>query len=107
VRYRSQLSHHAARNSADFTLRLSFGRFHDASTKHRLATDPPNPRLDLLLDLKRRGLDVSPRLVIADGALGLMPLRGSVVLRPIVHGCRTWLEENDPEGAAYEYEVPE
>src|SRR4051812_38849649 len=25
---------------------------------------------DLLLDLKRRGLDVAPRLVIADGALG-------------------------------------
>jgi hypothetical protein len=32
VRYRSQLSHYAARNSADLTLRLSSGRFHDAST---------------------------------------------------------------------------
>jgi hypothetical protein len=36
VRYRSQLSHHAARNSANFTLRLSSGRFHDASTNEIL-----------------------------------------------------------------------
>ncbi|MET4222571.1 transposase-like protein [Bradyrhizobium sp. LB14.3] len=33
---------------------------------------------DLLLDLKRRGLDVAPRLVIADGALGLWNAAGEV-----------------------------
>ncbi len=33
---------------------------------------------DLLLDLKRRGLDVSPRLVIADGALGFWKAAGEV-----------------------------
>jgi putative transposase len=31
---------------------------------------------DLLLDLKRRGLDVPPRLVIADGALGFWKAAG-------------------------------
>ncbi len=40
VRYRSQLSHHAAGNSADFTLRLSSGRFHDASTNEILGQNP-------------------------------------------------------------------
>jgi hypothetical protein len=40
VRYRSQLSHHAARNSADFTLRLSSDRFHDASTNENLHRNP-------------------------------------------------------------------
>jgi hypothetical protein len=38
--YRSQLSHHAARNSADFTLRLSSGRLHDASTNEILGQNP-------------------------------------------------------------------
>jgi putative transposase len=33
---------------------------------------------DLLLDLKRRGLEVSPRLVIADGALGFWKAAGEV-----------------------------
>jgi len=33
---------------------------------------------DLLLDLKRRGLDVPPRLVIADGALGFWKAAGEV-----------------------------
>jgi len=33
---------------------------------------------DLLLDLKRRGLDVSPRRVIADGALGFWKAAGEV-----------------------------
>jgi transposase-like protein len=33
---------------------------------------------DLLLDLKRRGLDVPPRLIIADGALGFWKAAGEV-----------------------------
>ena len=33
---------------------------------------------DLLLDLKRRGLDVPPQLVIADGALGFWKAAGEV-----------------------------
>src|SRR4029077_11682698 len=33
---------------------------------------------DLLLDLKRRGLDVPPRLAIADGALGFWKAAGEV-----------------------------
>ena len=33
---------------------------------------------DLLLDLKRRGLDLPPRLVIADGALGFWKAAGGL-----------------------------
>jgi putative transposase len=33
---------------------------------------------DLLLELKRRGLDVPPRLAIADGALGFWKAAGEV-----------------------------
>src|SRR5260370_19914355 len=46
---------------------------------------------DLPLDLKRRGLDVSPRLVIADGALGFWKAAGEVwptTLRP-----RCWVHK--------------
>ncbi|MEH2561702.1 transposase-like protein [Bradyrhizobium sp. AZCC 2289] len=37
---------------------------------------------DLLLDLKRRGLDVPPRLAIADGALGFWKAAGEVWPKP-------------------------
>jgi putative transposase len=42
---------------------------------------------DLLLDLKRRGLDVPPRLVIADGALGFWKAAGEVWPRTREQRC--------------------
>ncbi len=44
---------------------------------------------ELLLDLKRRGLDVSPELVIADGALGFWKAAGEVW--PKARGQRCWV----------------
>jgi len=44
VGYRSQLSHHAARNSADFTLPLSSCRFHHASTNEILDQNPDSKK---------------------------------------------------------------
>jgi transposase-like protein len=46
---------------------------------------------DLLLDLKRRGLDVSPRLVIADGALGFWKAAGEVW--PTTREQRCWVHK--------------
>src|SRR4029077_7039510 len=46
---------------------------------------------DLLLDLKRRGLDVPPRLVIADGALGFWKAAGEVW--PKTRGQRCWVHK--------------
>ena len=46
---------------------------------------------DLLLDLKRRGLDVPPRLVIADGALGFWKAAGEVW--PKTREQRCWVHK--------------
>ena len=46
---------------------------------------------DLLLDLKRRGLDVPPRLTIADGALGFWKAAGEVW--PKTHEQRCWVHK--------------
>jgi putative transposase len=46
---------------------------------------------DLLLDLKRRGLDVAPRLVIADGALGFWKAAGEVW--PKTREQRCWVHK--------------
>jgi len=46
---------------------------------------------DLLLDLKRRGLDVPPRLVIADGALGFWKAAGEVW--PTTREQRCWVHK--------------
>ena len=46
---------------------------------------------ELLLDLKRRGLDVSPELVIADGALGFWKAAGEVW--PKARGQRCWVHK--------------
>jgi len=46
---------------------------------------------DLLLDLKRRGLDVSPRLTIADGALGFWKAAGEVW--PKTREQRCWVHK--------------
>src|SRR5260370_15473350 len=46
---------------------------------------------DLLLDLKRRGLDASPRLVIADGALGFWKAAGEVW--PKTREQRCWVHK--------------
>ena len=46
---------------------------------------------DLLLDLKRRGLEVSPRLVIADGALGFWKAAGEVW--PKTREQRCWVHK--------------
>jgi transposase-like protein len=46
---------------------------------------------DLLLDLKRRGLDVSPRLVMADGALGFWKAAGEVW--PTTREQRCWVHK--------------
>ena len=43
---------------------------------------------DLLLDLKRRGLDVPPRLAIADGALGFWKAAGEVWPKTREQRCR-------------------
>jgi transposase-like protein len=46
---------------------------------------------DLLLDLKRRGLDVSPELMIADGALGFWKAAGEVW--PTTREQRCWVHK--------------
>jgi len=46
---------------------------------------------DLLLDLKRRGLDVPPRLAIADGALGFWKAAGEVW--PTTREQRCWVHK--------------
>jgi putative transposase len=46
---------------------------------------------DLLLDLKRRGLDVQPELVIADGALGFWKAAGEVW--PTAREQRCWVHK--------------
>ena len=46
---------------------------------------------DLLLDLKRRGLDVAPQLVIADGALGFWKAAGEVW--PKTREQRCWVHK--------------
>ena len=46
---------------------------------------------DLLLDLKRRGLDVPPRLIIADGALGFWKAAGEVW--PKTREQRCWVHK--------------
>jgi len=46
---------------------------------------------DLLLDLKRRGLDVPPRLAIADGALGFWKAAGEVW--PKTREQRCWVQD--------------
>ncbi|WP_247493315.1 transposase, partial [Bradyrhizobium sp. 142] len=46
---------------------------------------------DLLLDLKRRGLDVPPRLVIADGALGFWKAAGEIW--PKTREQRCWVHK--------------
>src|SRR5260221_14649941 len=46
---------------------------------------------DLLLDLKRRGLDAPPRLVIADGALGFWKAAGEVW--PKTREQRCWVHK--------------
>ena len=46
---------------------------------------------DLLLDLKRRGLDVPPRLAIADGALGRWKAAGEVW--PKTREQRCWVHK--------------
>ena len=46
---------------------------------------------DLLLDLKRRGLDVPPKLVIADGALGFWKAAGEVW--PATREQRCWVHK--------------
>jgi putative transposase len=46
---------------------------------------------DLLLDLKRRGLEVSPRLVVADGALGFWKAAGEVW--PTTREQRCWVHK--------------
>jgi len=46
---------------------------------------------DLLLDLKRRGLDVSPELMIADGALGFWKAAGEVW--PKAREQRCWVHK--------------
>ena len=46
---------------------------------------------DLLLDLKRRGLDVGPRLVIADCALGFWKAAGEVW--PKTREQRCWVHK--------------
>jgi transposase-like protein len=46
---------------------------------------------DLLLDLKRRGLDVAPELMIADGALGFWKAAGEVW--PKAAGQRCWVHK--------------
>jgi transposase-like protein len=46
---------------------------------------------DLLLDLKRRGLDVPPRLAIADGALGFWKAAGEVW--PKTREQRCWVHK--------------
>ncbi len=46
---------------------------------------------DLLLDLKRRGLEVSPRLIIADGALGFWKAAGEVW--PKTREQRCWVHK--------------
>src|SRR5260370_38087352 len=47
---------------------------------------------DLLLDLKRRELDVSPRLVIADGALGFWKAAGEVCRKTRSNRC--WVHKS-------------
>ena len=43
---------------------------------------------ELLLDLKRRGLEIGPELAVADGALGLLAgHRGGLAPRPAVSGA--------------------
>ncbi|MGY4601237.1 transposase-like protein [Bradyrhizobium sp. GM22.5] len=46
---------------------------------------------DLLLDLKRRGLDVAPQLTIADGALGFWKAAGEVW--PKTREQRCWVHK--------------
>jgi transposase-like protein len=46
---------------------------------------------DLLLDLKRRGLDVRPELAIADGALGFWKAAGEVW--PTTREQRRWVHK--------------
>jgi transposase-like protein len=46
---------------------------------------------DLLLDLKRRGLDVAPRLAMADGALGFWKAAGEVW--PKTREQRCWVHK--------------
>ncbi|MET4211014.1 transposase-like protein [Bradyrhizobium sp. LA2.1] len=46
---------------------------------------------DLLLDLKRRGLDVAPRLVIADGALGFW--KAAAEVWPKTREQRCWVHK--------------
>ncbi len=46
---------------------------------------------DLLLELKRRGLDVAPQLVIADGALGFWKAAGEVW--PKTREQRCWVHK--------------
>jgi putative transposase len=46
---------------------------------------------ELLLDLKRRGLDVRPELAIADGALGFWKAAGEIW--PTIRGQRCWVHK--------------
>jgi hypothetical protein len=73
VRYRSQLSHHAASNSADFTLRLSSGRFHDASYKTSTASWEP------LFD--KKGKPLYPQLRAELDAIKALRPTGGLMLR--------------------------
>jgi transposase-like protein len=55
------------------------------------ARESAHDRRDLLLDLKRQGLDVPPRLVIADGALGFWKAAGEVW--PKTREQRCWVHK--------------
>ena len=53
--------------------------------------DSANDWRDLLLDLKRRGLDAQPELMIADGALGFWKAAGEVW--PKTREQRCWVHK--------------
>ncbi|MET4117921.1 transposase-like protein [Bradyrhizobium sp. JR1.5] len=55
------------------------------------ARESPHDWRDLLLDLKRRGLDVAPQVVIADGALGFWKAAGEVW--PKTREQRCWVHK--------------
>ena len=55
------------------------------------ARESAHDRRELLLDLKRRGLDARPELAIADGALGFWKAAGEVW--PTTRGQRCWVHK--------------
>jgi len=80
------------------------GRPQGTGRLHRWRRESAQDWRDLLLDLKRRGLDVPPRLTIADGALGFWKAAGEVW--PKTREQRCWVHKTAPFGWGVGFPCP-